>query len=354
MNAFRNTYQYKFSIYSLNRLISDYYIIEHNLINDIDTFTKSYFRNLSSALSDDNVYYINGLLIELFFSLNTTQREYTILLADKFRKTEKLKEPIVVSVFEFGKLNRIVVECPSNIASIANKFVMEIKELIKDYYMNYENELITKFSDNSNILCQTLYQMINIEFEKRNKSKLIENTYLTVTDIGRSSLFRFNLDVKNLKPLVKKLKVNQDEILSPAEILLCIITEDVPDDGLELYKDGMHEVIMEFDKMDKLKSGYVSYLQSEKLFFSDPKIGFKYISSYKNQLLALNYPGEMSVEAFDTIREFQDKIDEAFAWNLNKYNKLVKIVDKNKMTNNEIIEFVQNIIAKIIVESSKG
>ncbi|MCE6989548.1 hypothetical protein [Dyadobacter sp. CY323] len=343
-------YQYLY-YYKFDDLVVKYGVFEKQLQANLTLLIKTYFEKNASA-KNTTTYFIGGKRIQLLVPKENIPRKYTLALVslDMIVDSERVRR--VEKVSEIGKISEIEILYSKDFPEYYIDSVATLtKQYIREAYLTFEKIFLDKYGAYKSSIIKSVSDTIATALETRHKTSLATSFWLTYTyllNTKRDGNFRFDLDAGQLSQLLRKLKDRENTIFSPIEIVLTLLFDYIPDNGLEYFAQNQREVRFDLGKMGDAISSYTAHYFGESAMYGEKNFGFKYIAQHNNHLLAISYAERHSQELLAVIDEIEEEIDFVFKDLVSKIKSKIGHQKPQSIFNTEVYQAVRDIFVGIV------
>ena len=227
----------------------------------------------------------------------------------------------------FGAIKTIEIDYPYKIRKNFGKLIGTIREKLIFAYLSLQKVFKSNFKSFGEYLFNELYDIINIEIDKQNKTKLLGAVHFSVT-LRSNMMFRYFLDQDNLEIIIDYFKHNQSLEYSPIEMLASVLSEEAIHTLNSLIKveEGS------FYHIDS--SDYVSQEQNIKFWASESLlVGNKELTTFPilitdKYIIELGCPKELEKEFKTVFKMAKESLSEKFKENIKLYMQHAKELTK--------------------------
>lgn len=348
---FLKKYIDKIASVSFIQLVKEYSKIEAELVEEIYSDVNIYLNNLGYQKGADKTYRKDNILFERILTFTEGKRCLSIFFPDfKTLKTDKV---IAREVNEFGLIRKFELHYSSKI----NVDFETLFEIISMEIRACYNALEVAFVRGSSDFSQAAYRSINTCFESMlklyNKEYLSESCFFLISDNEFGYCY---FDDTSMSPIIDKLKKMQNEIYSPFQIMVWLISTPFPfkeSKTLEAKKAGslISTIVTEIPYIHK----YPKILRSIMIGLNSDDISIDYIHTQRNYTLSVTFPSQHRNEIEPLLLASKEMLKESFKNGIKSCSPLIKTLKltTNAVNNSQISNFVASVIAKFGAEMIK-
>ena len=216
-------YDLRYAKIGIQKIIRDLHKIERGIVDDIFLTCIRFLEQKKAKIKGDS-FVINEDQFKLYVEFVKSERKLIVRFLPIINITyTPIKETIAIN--SFGAIKTLEIDYPYKIRKNFSKLIEIIKDQITFAYLSLQKVFKTNFRSFGDYFFNELYDIVNIEIERQNKTKLRSNIHFTIC-IRSNMMFRYFLDHENLELIIEYFKMNQSLEYSPLEMLTSVISEE--------------------------------------------------------------------------------------------------------------------------------
>lgn len=323
-------YYDRFAQYPIKKLITDYYQIELNLINDVkDNVTvllkEAGYVKKAGYENEGDLYLKNNMIYRVDISMVKGERTLLVKI-DTTPSNHKIRT-MEAQINHFGLFRKILLlSSPRLPIYLTTKILDILKAQILEAYIALEKSLINNYEDLSRYVFRNLYGCLETHLAVTNKPHLFGRIWFAIAD---EKLLFFYFDIATLRKVIEhyKNKNNQDSSLSPFELTIWIMSQPLP------FAKTLSFESLKQHKPKSLSWSKVRYmgdaprtLLAEILLYSSDEYTTYVCCECRGYYLAISFPTPIAKEILPELETLKESLKIHFQNGLKHWSPYFKIV----------------------------
>lgn len=332
-------------------LLNFYPTYEQRTVNDcVGIFIKGL--EARGALPKGHIVLIDDRPYEIVSEMSRLTRELRISVLPKFGTRAQLVEQEIL-IDHFGSIRKLRIGWPAAVEKRCRSLVGQLQDHVLAAYVGLEVAFLSKFDEVDRALFKNLYELLSIRLLRANRPDLLRQCWLSVTKL-KSLRFRYHFTHQRIAEMVAHFKSHQLEQFSPFELVVCLLSEEVPD---SLFAAGIKAdqgfVSFPFVGLVTLSSN-TEFWTAEAALFSDSDLAAREICTCDDYSLQLNCPARSSRELETLIEPARVELAEQFKTNLQDYKAVNRALEhlsrplRDARTYSVVRDFLAEVISRTV------
>jgi hypothetical protein len=328
---FKHTYIYpgytKYQDYEFYKLISSYLEIEKEIASDIQTIIR-YFFSFHDYTFIGMRFHSKGNSFICSIQFIESTRELRVYFTDDRYQESSIKE---IRIEHFGAIRNVVMFFPYYLDKVCKTLSIVIEKYIQSAYTNIEKAVKDKFEHIADKICNRVNVWLNSHLISIGKEHLTESVKFFVfqKDAG---LFYF--DKYSYVKVIDHFKQNQNDIFSPYELAVWLLTNPLPfSKSLSAKSFEAHGMVLSQEWNEAMFVDERNFFESaRKLYEVKPYAVFSVYRSPKEEFsLSIAFKRADKAVVVPILQDIKFSVIEEFNNSIGVYSSFIKKFDLLKI-----------------------